>query len=359
MARALDVIAGLQAVHRHGIVHRDVKPSNCFLDHEGRVKVGDFGLARLLEADARLTRTGSFLGTPLFASPEQLKGQAVDPRGDVYAAAATLYFLLTGRAPHEGGDSAAVAARIASGPGAAAALAPPRAAGGPGTGRPSRAGTTARAPLPRPGGVPPGMLPFGPAGELSIGGMGRHLLAVLIDGLVVIVAALVLQRLAEAWLGRSLGQRTAQTFFGQNEFLLDGLLTGLFALYFGLLEGVWGGSVGKRLLRLRVYRSSRDVSAGLWRVFLRTVLFCLLLRLPEALFLLPLDCGTRFALAMVLWTQFPRAFLVICTMHGTTATAACTNSYPGRGPCSCRGRERGGARTRGSRRPASRAPRRS
>src|ERR1051326_1675574 len=88
IAKILDVIEGLQEAHRLGVLHRDVKPSNCFLEADGRVKVGDFGLARSLAVDAHLTATGAFLGTPLFASPEQLKGEPIDVRSDVYSVAA-------------------------------------------------------------------------------------------------------------------------------------------------------------------------------------------------------------------------------------------------------------------------------
>src|SRR5262249_41853483 len=89
VATILGVIEGLREAHKLGIVHRDVKPSNCFLEATGRVKVGDFGLAKALARDPRLTKTGSFLGTPLFAAPEQIKGEAVDQQADVYSVAAT------------------------------------------------------------------------------------------------------------------------------------------------------------------------------------------------------------------------------------------------------------------------------
>lgn len=135
ISKILDVIDGLLAAHQLGVIHRDVKPSNCFVLTDGHVKVGDFGLSKILPvlntSTARtpdiqhhttpdnnnaegITRTGVFVGTPLFASPEQIKGELVDYRTDVYSVTATLYFLLTGKAPFEGGDNTATIARIVS-----------------------------------------------------------------------------------------------------------------------------------------------------------------------------------------------------------------------------------------------------
>ena len=111
-----DVIEGLREAHRLGVIHRDVKPSNCFLEADGRVKVGDFGLSKSLVNESNLTRTGSFLGTPLYASPEQIKGESLDARTDVYSVSATLYFLLAGRPPFQGSDAAATLAKIVSEP---------------------------------------------------------------------------------------------------------------------------------------------------------------------------------------------------------------------------------------------------
>src|SRR5438552_3503845 len=114
VAKIMDVMEGLQEAHQLGVIHRDVKPSNCFVEADGRVKVGDFGLAKSLIADQHLTKTGLFLGTPLYASPEQIKAERVDQQTDVYSLAATLYFLLTGRAPFQSRDAAATVARIVS-----------------------------------------------------------------------------------------------------------------------------------------------------------------------------------------------------------------------------------------------------
>lgn len=110
----MDVLDGLEETHSHGMVHRDIKPANCYLETNGRVKLGDFGLARSMVHDSELTQTGDFVGTPLFASPEQVKGQSIDSRTDIYSVCATLYFLLTGKAPFAGSSPTSVIARIVS-----------------------------------------------------------------------------------------------------------------------------------------------------------------------------------------------------------------------------------------------------
>ncbi len=106
---ALQVCRALAAAERHGLVHRDIKPSNIMLleqDGERLVKVIDFGLAKFTGGDPGSTlggmTTGSVLGTPHFASPEQLNEQAVDIRSDFYSLGATLWFMLRGRPPFSG-----------------------------------------------------------------------------------------------------------------------------------------------------------------------------------------------------------------------------------------------------------------
>jgi len=109
----LQVIAGLEAAHRVGILHRDVKPANCFVDDDGTVKVGDFGLS--ISTSARpgdgVTEPGTVRGTPQFAAPEQIRGEPLDVRADIYAVGATLYYLLTGRPPFEAPNLGAARAR--------------------------------------------------------------------------------------------------------------------------------------------------------------------------------------------------------------------------------------------------------
>jgi serine/threonine protein kinase len=96
----LQIIAGLEAAHAVGILHRDIKPSNCFIDVSGVIKVGDFGLSisTTSRGDSALTIAGSLLGTPEFSSPEQLRGEELSVRSDIYSVGMTLYYLLTGRA---------------------------------------------------------------------------------------------------------------------------------------------------------------------------------------------------------------------------------------------------------------------
>jgi tRNA A-37 threonylcarbamoyl transferase component Bud32 len=95
---------GVAAAHEKGIVHRDLKPLNVLVTAGGEPKVGDFGLAHLVDSGADLTRTGTQLGTPLYMAPEQVEGRAgeITPRTDVYGLGAMLYEALTGRPPHGG-----------------------------------------------------------------------------------------------------------------------------------------------------------------------------------------------------------------------------------------------------------------
>jgi hypothetical protein len=112
----LQLIAGLEAAHARGILHRDVKPSNCFVEPDGTMKVGDFGLSIPAEAP-EVTQAGaprSFEGTPQYAAPEQLRGESLDARADIYAVGATLYCLLTGRPPFDDADLMTLVTRIAT-----------------------------------------------------------------------------------------------------------------------------------------------------------------------------------------------------------------------------------------------------
>ncbi len=96
-----EVCAGLVHAHERGVIHRDIKPHNILLDENGHAKVTDFGIARALDT-TQATRTGFFLGTTLYSSPEQLQGQKVTPKSDIYSLGTTLYQAAAGEPPFAG-----------------------------------------------------------------------------------------------------------------------------------------------------------------------------------------------------------------------------------------------------------------
>ena len=112
------IAEALDAAHRHGIVHRDLKPENVLRNGDGRVKVVDFGIARTLSAvaptQAGLTNTGTHLGTPGYMAPEQLRGQSIDARVDIFAFGVMAYELATDAHPFGGSDPAALLERMLS-----------------------------------------------------------------------------------------------------------------------------------------------------------------------------------------------------------------------------------------------------
>jgi hypothetical protein len=256
IARILDVIEGLEEAHQAGVLHRDVKPANCYLDAEGRVKIGDFGLSRSLAVDMRLTRTGGFVGTPLFASPEQLRGERLDQRTDVYSVAATLYFLLTGQAPFQHASGASAIARVVSEP-------PPS----PRLLRPDLSNALEQVVLrgldrhrerryQNLDELRQALLPLLP-GKLTAAGLGLRLGAYFLDIVPFSVYGQLLYLLMQH--GKD---EVSWLFFA-------GLLLPQF-LYFWVTEGIWGCTPAKRLFRLRVTRATSCEPPGLTRALLRT-----------------------------------------------------------------------------------------
>ncbi|MCA9128124.1 MAG: protein kinase [Planctomycetales bacterium] len=109
---AMQAARALAAAHQQGIIHRDVKPANIFLDAGvERARLMDFGLARAVD-DETLTRSGSITGTPQFMSPEQVRGEPLDPRSDLFSLGAVIYAMCTGQAPFRAETSYAVLRRI-------------------------------------------------------------------------------------------------------------------------------------------------------------------------------------------------------------------------------------------------------
>jgi len=106
----------LEAAHEQGIIHRDVKPQNIVVAPDGLVKVMDFGIARAVERKKGMTQTGLVVGTPEYMAPEQLMGQPLDQRVDLFAAGVVLYECLTGRRPHEADTPMALVSKVLTEP---------------------------------------------------------------------------------------------------------------------------------------------------------------------------------------------------------------------------------------------------
>ena len=111
---ALQVADGLGFAHEFGVVHRDVKPGNIMLLERGAVKIMDFGIARMRHADSSKTSTGMVLGTPRYMSPEQISGQPVDQRSDIFSLGTVLYEMLTQTSLFAGQDVNQIAHNVTS-----------------------------------------------------------------------------------------------------------------------------------------------------------------------------------------------------------------------------------------------------
>jgi eukaryotic-like serine/threonine-protein kinase len=262
----LQIIAGLEAAQARGILHRDIKPSNCFIDTVGVVKVGDYGLSLSIKNvdETRLTTAGMFLGTPAYASPEQIRGLTVDVRSDIYSVGATMYFLLTGRSPFEQANTMQMLAAVLTEtpasprkhvrdvPDALAAVVLRCLRKDPAT-RPASYAALRQALLAI------SQKTVRPAGR------SRRLRAAFVDWLVLIPI-----RLAVATIGDSPGGRLIRV----------GADLLIYVAYFGWLEGRYGASLGKRLFGLRVVAAD-GTPAGLARASARAAVWALILVAPE------------------------------------------------------------------------------
>jgi hypothetical protein len=311
----LDIIEGLEEAHQRGVIHRDVKPSNCFLQADGRVKIGDFGLSKSLSGDVHLTKTGTFLGTPLFASPEQVRVEPLDARTDVYSVAATLYYLLVGQAPFEGGNPTSVLARLVSEP--APSMRTRRRE------IPAALDRVVLRGLARPRErrwqnleeFRQALLPFVP-GKLSFGGLGIRFGAYLLDQLILVPVNMIgtfflimygvqygivdVETAVAGWLGAVLSTTPP-------------------LVYYAILDGLCGCSLGKWWLHLRVCGGEGRDAPGFSRGVLRAVLFVGILSGPSiAVSVIWTTQGVlaNFLLSMgSLLGFFVGVGLIVCTMR--------------------------------------------
>src|SRR5215467_5887068 len=106
-----DIAVALGVAHRKGVIHGDVKPANILINHEGRVKLSDFGMARVAHRDVG---GGQLLGTPAYWCPEQIMGRPQDARSDLFSLGGVLYEMLTGQSPFHGDSIQAVCTRVLS-----------------------------------------------------------------------------------------------------------------------------------------------------------------------------------------------------------------------------------------------------
>jgi serine/threonine protein kinase len=111
---AKQLCRALEVAHEEGVIHRDIKPQNMVVQPDGVLKVMDFGIARLAERkpNAGHTQAGMVVGTPEYMAPEQLFGEEIDARADLYSAGAVIYECLTGRLPHEADTPMTLIAKV-------------------------------------------------------------------------------------------------------------------------------------------------------------------------------------------------------------------------------------------------------
>jgi eukaryotic-like serine/threonine-protein kinase len=280
----LQIIDGLEAAESAGVLHRDVKPANCFLDADGTVKIGDFGLSisTAPRAETDLTESGVFLGTPAFSSPEQLRGDELDVRSDIYSVGVTLFYLLTGRTPFEAQQMVQLLATVLEQP--APSPAQFRSEVPIGLAKVVQRCLAKRRTQRFKGydGSRRALLPYASAAP-SPATLGFRVLAFGLDVLVLCVLAALLPIL---WV------RDVSTWHDHLDAILSTepsrqpllmLLAVLGILmqggYFAIFEGLWGTTVGKSVCRLRVIDSRRE-PPGLWRSVLRTSVYYLPYLLP-------------------------------------------------------------------------------
>lgn len=273
----LQIIAGLEAAQKLGVLHRDIKPANCFIDIDGTVKVGDFGLSISTAArgETDVTQSGAFLGTPAFSSPEQLRGDELNVRSDIYSVGVTLYYLLTGRTPFEADNVVKLLATVLE--------------------QPARSPRKFRPEIPNPlaavvlrclqkqsgdrfqdyADLRRALLPFASAAPTPAT-LGLRFAAGVIDGWILFMAVAVLEILMAPDIDALANLQRDRGWFAIKVILASALLQ---ILYFAVPEGLWGLTPGKAFCGLRVVGPDR-IAPGILRALARAAIFSALPALP-------------------------------------------------------------------------------
>jgi uncharacterized RDD family membrane protein YckC len=264
----LQIIEGLEAAQRIGILHRDIKPSNCYMGEDGAVKIGDFGLSisTAVRTEPALTATGAFLGTPAFCSPEQLRGEELNARSDMYSVGATLYYLLTGRTPFDAPNMVQLLAIVLE-----------QRAPSPGKFRPEIPQGLARAILrcleKQPderfksyADLTRALAPYGSTAPTPAT-LSLRFLAGVVDWTILCGLAAVIN-LSVFGSPMAFMEQAMQLSPKALVCVLGGLCAMIF--YYALFEGLWGAAAGKALCRLRVVGLDRN-PPGFVRALLRAL----------------------------------------------------------------------------------------
>jgi serine/threonine protein kinase len=317
----IDVISGLQAAQAKGILHRDIKPSNCFEDADGTVKVGDFGLSISSEGrdEIDLTREGVFLGTPAFCSPEQLRGEDLNTRSDLYSVGVTLFYLLTGRTPFEGNSTMQLFANVLE-------KAPPS----PKNFRPEIPDELAKVVLrcleKTPGerfrnyeDLHRALVPFGTDAPVPASLLQRFA-AVLVD---LAIFSLFSTTIGFAFTGDLFILQQPGSFDSPRHMGIAYLWImslGYLAMvgYFTLAEGRWGCGLGKAVCRLRLVDDRRN-PPGFGKAGLRAAMFLMIPATPSWIFYWLVAAGKASYSNMPFMITAGLAFYIIIGLFFTTA----------------------------------------
>src|SRR3954462_12747699 len=258
----LQVVAGLEAAASIGILHRDVKPSNCFVHREGRVLVGDFGLS-VAASGHGAGESKTILGTPGFAPPEQLRGDALDVRSDIYSVGATLFYLLSGRAPFDDRSTTDLLTKVAAQPAPSLITLRPD--------LPHRLAQivsrclakTPQERFPDYATLTAALEPFSST-RLAYAPIIRRSLAGWIDRNITLLAIVALVRLFQL--------QIYSTSHFADAVLACLIAIAVITLYYGVLEGQYGAAAGKALFGLRVVDADH-VAPGIGRGIRRALAF--------------------------------------------------------------------------------------